>query len=103
MIKNISAYSRPWAWATTTLYTATGSEIIATILVSNVSIATTFSMWYVPNTESVWDLYAFPKWATIAANDEIDFTRPVTLNKWDTIQVSSVSGNVTFALFWQGM
>lgn len=101
MASNINSFIKPSAWWTSTLYTATWKEIISSILVSNTSTATTFTIRYVPSWQSTWDTYAFPKWASIAANDEVDFIRPITLSLWDTIQVSSVSGNVTFALFWQ--
>ena len=101
MATNISAFVKPTAWATSTLYTATGREIITCVLVSNTSTASTFTIRYVPSGGSTWDTYAFPKGAAIVANDEVDFIRPITLNKWDTVQVSSVSGNVSFALFGQ--
>ena len=103
MATNISAYVKPAAWWTSTLYTATGKEIITSILVSNISTATTFSIWYVPLAWSADDTHAFPKTAAIVANDEVDFVRPILLSAWDTIQVSSVSWNVTFALFAQSM
>lgn len=101
MATNISWYLKPAANTPWTLYTATGKEIITTIMVSNTSTATTFSIYYIPSWESLWDTYAFPKGANISANDEIDFTRAITLSAWDTVQVVSVSGNVTFALYGQ--
>lgn len=101
MASNISWFVRPTAGGTSTLYTATGKDIITTILVSNTSTATTFSIRYIPSGQSVWDTYAFPKGAAILANDEIDFVRPITLSLWDTIQVSSASGNVSFGFTWQ--
>ena len=101
MATNISWFVKPGAGATSTLYTATGKEIVSTIMVSNTSTSTTFTIWLVPSGQSTWDTYAFPKGSAIEANNEIDFVRPLTLSLWDTIQVSSASGNVAFSFSWQ--
>lgn len=98
---NIQEIVTPAAATVTTLYTATGNEVISTIQVSNTSTSTTYSIYIVPSWESYWDDYAFPKWATIQANELISFTMWMTPKAWTVIRVVSTSGNVNFIIHWQ--
>lgn len=96
---NVQAIVTPAATTNTTLYTADWTEVISSIIVSNQSTSTTYSIHIVPSWESVWDDYAFPKWATIDANDVHTFTLWITPLSWTFISVVSTSGDVNFALF----